>query len=50
MLDLKRLKRVSQVDDKRHFCIVEPGVSYFDLYEYIQQHQLKVWVDGPGPV
>ncbi|HEX8788957.1 MAG TPA: FAD-dependent oxidoreductase, partial [Telluria sp.] len=49
VLDLKRMNRVLQVDDRRHFAIVEPGVSYFDLYQYIQDHQLKVWIDVPGP-
>ena len=32
VLDLKRMNRVLEVDDKRHFALVEPGVSYFDLY------------------
>ena len=31
VLDLKRLNRVLEVDDKRNFALVEPGVSYFDL-------------------
>jgi (+)-pinoresinol hydroxylase len=48
-LDLKRMNRVLQVDDKRHFALVEPGVSYFDLYRYIQEKGLKVWVDTPDP-
>ena len=30
-------------------CMVEPGVSYFDLYHYIQEHKLKVWIDCPDP-
>jgi (+)-pinoresinol hydroxylase len=49
VLDLKRLNRVIEVDDKRHFAIVEPGVAYFDLYRYIQDRGLKVWVDTPDP-
>ena len=49
VLDLKRMNRVIEVDDKRHFAIVEPGVSYFDLYRYIQERGLKVWVDVPDP-
>ena len=27
VLDLKRMNRVLEVDDKRHFALVEPGVS-----------------------
>lgn len=49
VLDLKRMNRVLEVDDKRHFCIVEPGVSYFDLYRYIRERDLKVWIDCPDP-
>ena len=28
---------------------MEPGVSYFDLYNYIQERGLKVWIDCPDP-
>src|SRR5881394_2571729 len=49
VLDLKRKNRVIEVDDKRHFAIVEPGVSYFDLYRHIQDRKLKVWIDTPDP-
>jgi hypothetical protein len=49
VLDLKRLNRVVEVDDKRHFAIVEPGVAYFDLYRYIQERNLKVMIDCPDP-
>ena len=48
-VDLKRMNRVLQVDEKRHFALVEPGVSYFDLYRYIQERGLKVWIDTPDP-
>jgi hypothetical protein len=43
------MNRIIEVDDKRHFAIVEPGVAYFDLYRYIQEKGLKVWVDVPDP-
>jgi len=49
VVDLKRMNRVVDVDDKRHFAIVEPGVAYFDLYRYIQDRGLKVWIDCPDP-
>lgn len=49
IVDLKRMKKVIQVDDKRNFCIVEPGVSYFDLYKYIQERGLKVMMDVLDP-
>jgi 4-cresol dehydrogenase (hydroxylating) len=49
VVDLKRMNRVLEVDDKRNFAIVEPGVSYFDLYRHIQDRGLKVWIDCPDP-
>lgn len=49
ILDLKRMNRIVEVSDKNHYALVEPGVSYFDLYQYIQEHKLKVWIDPPDP-
>ena len=49
VLDLKRMNRVLEVNDKNHFALVEPGVSYFDLYRYIHEKGLKVWIDPPDP-
>jgi FAD/FMN-containing dehydrogenase len=49
VLDLKRMNRVLEVNDKNHYVLVEPGVSYFDLYRYIQEKGLKVWIDPPDP-
>jgi FAD/FMN-containing dehydrogenase len=46
-VDLKRMNRVLEVNDKRNYALVEPGVSYMELYSYIQQHKLKVWIDTP---
>jgi 4-cresol dehydrogenase (hydroxylating) len=49
VLDLKRLNRIIEVNEESHYCIVEPGVSYFDIYNYIQERGLKLWVDVPDP-
>jgi 4-cresol dehydrogenase (hydroxylating) len=49
VVDLKRMDKVIEVDADRHFAIVEPGVSYFDLYRHIQERGLKVWIDTPDP-
>ncbi|WP_278877554.1 FAD-binding oxidoreductase [Paracoccus yeei] len=49
IIDMKRMNKVIEVDDKRHFAIVEPGVSYFDLYRHIQDNNLNVWIDVPDP-
>lgn len=49
VLDLKRMNRIIEVNDRSHYAIVEPGVSYFDLCDYIRERGLKVWVDCPDP-
>ena len=49
IVDLKRMNRVLEVNDKIHYAVVEPGVSYFDLYRYIQEHELNVWIDAADP-
>ena len=49
VVDLKRMNRIIAVDEGRCSAIVEPGVSYFDLYRYIQERKLKLWVDCPDP-
>lgn len=49
VVDLKRMNRIIEVNDQNHYAIVEPGVSYFDLYNYIKERGLKVWIDTPDP-
>ncbi len=49
VVDLKRMNRILEVDEQRHFALVEPGVSYFDLYRYIKERNLKVMLDVPDP-
>lgn len=49
VLDLKRMNRVLEVNEKEAYCIVEPGVSYFDLYNHLQEHKIKLWIDVPEP-
>ena len=49
VVDLKRMNRVLEVDEKRAFALVEPGVSYFDLYHYIRERNLKLMIDVPDP-
>ena len=37
VLDLKRMNRILEVDERNAYALVEPGVSYFDLYRYIEE-------------
>ncbi len=49
VLDLKRMNQILEVNEENAYALVEPGVSYFDLYKYIQERKLKVWIDCPDP-
>jgi FAD/FMN-containing dehydrogenase len=49
VLDLKRMNRILEVNERNAYVLVEPGVSYFDLYRHIQEKGLKLWVDVPDP-
>ena len=49
VLDLKRMNRIVEVNARHAYAVVEPGVSYFDLYRYLQQHDLKLWPDPAAP-
>lgn len=48
VLDLgRRMDRVLNIDADNASCMVEPGVSYFKLYEEIQKRKLPLWIDCP---
>ena len=43
------MNRILEVNERNASALVEPGVSYFDLYRYIQERKLKLWIDCPDP-
>jgi len=49
VLDLKRMNRILDVSETNASALVEPGVSYFDLYRHIRENELKLWIDCPDP-
>jgi hypothetical protein len=49
VVDLKRMNRVLEVSESNCSCLVEPGVSYFDLYRHLQDAGSKLWIDVPAP-
>ncbi|WP_322046884.1 FAD-dependent oxidoreductase [Paraburkholderia sp. J67] len=48
VLDLQRLNRILDVDERLAWALVEPGVSYFDLHAHLRERGLKLWVDPPA--
>ncbi|HEY3656331.1 MAG TPA: FAD-binding oxidoreductase [Steroidobacteraceae bacterium] len=49
VLDLRRMNRIIEVNEKLGYVFVEPGVSYFDLYQHLRSIGSKLWVDCAAP-
>jgi 4-cresol dehydrogenase (hydroxylating) flavoprotein subunit len=47
LLDLGRMKRI-EVNEELCYAVVEPGVTFFDLYEHIRERKLKLWISVPA--
>jgi len=48
VLDLGRMNRVLELDIRLAYCVVEPGVGFFDLYEHLQREKAPLWMSVPG--
>ena len=48
MLDLGRMDRIIEVNEKLGYCIVEPGVGFFDLHDYLRERKLPLQMGIPG--
>jgi 4-cresol dehydrogenase (hydroxylating) flavoprotein subunit len=48
VLDLSRMMKVHELNTKLGYCVIEPGVSFFDLYEHIQREKAPLWMSVPG--
>lgn len=49
VLDLKRMNRIIEVNEKHAYAVVEPGVSYHDLYRYLTERNIRLWPDPSAP-
>jgi 4-cresol dehydrogenase (hydroxylating) len=49
VLDLKRMNRIIEVNERHAYAVVEPGVSYRDLYRHLQMTDSKLWIDCAAP-
>jgi len=48
VLDLGRLNRILELDAELGYCVIEPGVGFFDLYEHLQRASAPLWMSVPG--
>ncbi len=49
VVDLKRMNRILEVNEKHAYAVVEPGVSYFDLYHHLRRIGSRLWIDCAAP-
>ena len=49
VLDLRRMNKIIEVDAELGTALVEPGVTYQQLYDYIQERKLPLWLSVPAP-
>ncbi|KAI9370116.1 hypothetical protein BJX61DRAFT_516560 [Aspergillus egyptiacus] len=42
------MNRIVELNEEYAYAIVEPGISFFDLYEEIQRRGLKLWPSVPA--
>ena len=52
VLDLKRMNRILEVDADLGTCLIEPGVTYQQLKDYLEENKIPLWIDVPtvGPI
>jgi len=43
----KRLNKVLELNGKYGYALIEPGVTFFDLYNAIQDAGYPLWIDAP---
>src|SRR3569833_1571989 len=49
VLDLKRMNRILENNKQLGYALVEPGVSFFELFEALQKAGGKLWISTPAP-
>lgn len=49
ILDLKKMNKIIEVDPVMCTALLEPGVTYQQLVNYLKENNYKLWVDPPAP-
>lgn len=47
ILDLSRMKKI-EYDEENGTVLLEPGVGFYDLYDFLKARGLKHWLSTPG--
>nr|WP_298415064.1 FAD-binding oxidoreductase [uncultured Halomonas sp.] len=49
VMDLRNMNKIIDVDPDVATALIEPGVTYQALYDYIKEKDYKLWLDPPAP-
>jgi 4-cresol dehydrogenase (hydroxylating) len=49
VLDLGRMNRILEVDADLGTALVEPGVTYQQLHDYLRERSIPLWLSCPAP-
>jgi 4-cresol dehydrogenase (hydroxylating) flavoprotein subunit len=53
ILSLRRMRRIIEINEELCYALVEPGVTYKQLYDEIEENNYKLWLNiptGPTPI
>ncbi len=48
VMELARMNRVLEVDDRSGYCLIEPGVRFFDLHDHLRDNGHRLWASVPA--
>jgi FAD/FMN-containing dehydrogenase len=48
VLDLHRMNKILEINEKFAYAVVEPGVTFFDLYNHCRANNLGLWPSVPS--
>ncbi|HVI83687.1 MAG TPA: FAD-dependent oxidoreductase, partial [bacterium] len=48
IVDLGRMNRILEVNEQLAYAVVEPGVTYAQLYKHLRERNLPLWLDPPA--
>jgi len=48
ILDLKRMNKIIEVNTELAYALVEPGVTFAQLYRHLKDNDIPLWMDVPS--
>ena len=51
IVDLSRMNRILEINEKLAYAVIEPGVTQIQFFNYLKEKKLPLWLDctGSGP-